>query len=90
MARATTTSSTSKPRAAVKQARTAQEDADRALEQASLKLQAAQGAYANDRETFGNWLATRKATASTRRDHDPLCGSSEPENSNSAGPVRTT
>ena len=57
-------------RAAVKQARTAQEDADRALEQASLKLQAAQGAYANDRETFGNWLATRKATALPSQDEE--------------------
>ena len=57
-------------RAAIKAARAAQETADRALEQASLKLQAAQGAYANDRETFSNWLATRKATALPSQDEE--------------------
>ena len=48
--------------AAIKAARVAQEGADRDLEQATLKLQAAQQAYATERETFGNWLATRTAT----------------------------
>lgn len=48
--------------AAIKDATAAQENADRALEQASLKLRAAQQAYANGHETFDNWLATRKAT----------------------------
>ncbi len=57
-------------RAAIKQARMAQEEADRALEQASLRLQAAQQAYTNDRETFGNWLATRKATSLPSQDEE--------------------
>ena len=57
-------------RSAIKQARAAQEIADRALEQASLKLQAAQQAYANDRDTFGNWLATRKATSLPSQDEE--------------------
>ena len=57
-------------RAALKEARTAQETADRALEQATLKLQAAQQAYTNDRDTFSNWLATRKATNLPSQDDD--------------------
>lgn len=48
--------------AAIKDATAAQEAADRALDQASLKLRAAQQAYSNEHETFDNWLATRKAT----------------------------
>lgn len=59
--------------AAIKDARANQEAADRALEQATLKLQAAQGAYTNDRDTFGNWLATRKATSLPSQD-DELIG----------------
>ena len=57
-------------RSAIKVARAAQEDADRALEQASLKLQAAQQAYTNEHETFENWLATRKATSLPSQDND--------------------
>ena len=57
-------------RAAIKEARTAQEVADRALEQASLRLQAAQQAYTNARETFGNWLAVRKATSLPNQDEE--------------------
>ncbi len=57
-------------RAAIRQARGAQEAADRALEQAALRLQAAQQAYANDRETFGNWLATRRATSLPSQDEE--------------------
>ena len=57
-------------RTAIKEARASQEAADRALEQAALKLQAAQQAYANDRETFGNWLATRKATSLPSQDEE--------------------
>lgn len=60
-------------RAAIRAAGAAQEDADRALEQASLRLQAAQQAYANDRDTFDNWLATRKATSLPSQD-DELTG----------------
>ena len=56
--------------AALKEARTAQETADRALEQATLKLQAAQQAYTNDRDTFSNWLATRKATNLPSQDEE--------------------
>ena len=55
-------------RAAIKGAKAAGEDADRALDQANLKLQAAQAAYSNDRDTFGNWLATRKATSLPSQD----------------------
>ncbi len=60
-------------RAAIRDARANQEMADRALEQASLKLQATQAAYTNDRDTFGNWLATRKATSLPSQD-DELIG----------------
>jgi hypothetical protein len=38
------------------------------LEQAELKLQAAQQAYASGRETFDNWVATRKATEQPGQD----------------------
>ena len=41
-------------RSAIKDARAAQEAAEGALEQANLKLQAAQQAYANEHETFEN------------------------------------
>ncbi len=57
-------------RAAIKEARTNHEAADRALDQASLKLQATQQAYTNDRDTFGNWLATRKATSLPSQDEE--------------------
>lgn len=57
-------------RAVIKSARVAQENADRALEQATLRLQAAQQAYTNDRETFENWLATRKATSLPSQDEE--------------------
>ena len=57
-------------RAAIRQAKAAQETADRALEQATLRLQAAQQAYANARETFGNWLAIRKATSLPSQDEE--------------------
>ncbi len=57
-------------RSAIKAARAAQETADRALEQATLRLQAAQQAYANGHETFGNWLATRKATSLPSQDEE--------------------
>ncbi len=50
-------------RGAAGEARRAGLEAAGALEQASLKLQAAQQAYANARDSFKNWLDTRKATA---------------------------
>lgn len=42
--------------------------AARDLDQIRLQLQAAQQANANARETFGNWLATRRATAQPDQD----------------------
>jgi len=42
--------------------------ASRELEQISLQLSAAQQASANARETFGNWIATRRATAQPDQD----------------------
>ena len=57
-------------RTAIKAARTAQEVADRDLEQATLKLQAARQAYGTERETFGNWLATRTATNLPSQDEE--------------------
>ena len=56
--------------AAIKAAIAAEELADRALDQATLKLQAAQQAYNNERETFGNWLATRTATNLPSQDEE--------------------
>ena len=55
---------------AISQARRAEEDATSAGEQAALKLQAAQQAYASAKEAFGNWLDTRKATALPDQDRD--------------------
>ena len=49
-------------RLAIDQAKRAGEDATNANEQAALRLQAAQQAYADAKEAFGNWLETRKAT----------------------------
>ena len=50
-------------RSAVKDAQAAQDTAAGALDQANLKLQAAQKAYDSAKDAFGNWLETRKATA---------------------------
>ncbi len=55
-------------RAEVEAARRRAGDAQEALDQANLKLQAASQAYESGRETFENWVATRTATA--RPDHD--------------------
>ena len=49
-------------RLAIDRAKRAGEDATNANEQAALKLQAAQQAYTDAKEAFGNWLETRKAT----------------------------
>ncbi len=56
-------------RAAIKQAEQAGRDADTALEQARLKLKVAQTDNQAARETFNNWLATRRATQ--QADQDP-------------------
>src|SRR5207244_6474542 len=49
-------------RTAVKNAERAGQEADTALEQAQLKRRASQADSAAARETFNNWLATRRAT----------------------------
>ena len=56
-------------RSAIRQAERAGEAADAALEQAQLKRKAAQADSAAARETFDNWLATRRATQLS--DQDP-------------------
>ncbi|QNK70062.1 serine endopeptidase [Variovorax sp. PAMC26660] len=53
----------------IKASEGAERQAERQLEQIQLQLDAAQKASANARETFGNWIATRRATA--QPDQDP-------------------
>lgn len=48
--------------AAIRQVEQAQESAERDLETLETKREAAHKAYANARETFDNWIATRRAT----------------------------
>ncbi len=55
---------------AVDRAKRAGEDATSANEQAALKLQAVQQAYADAKEAFGSWLETRKATNLPSQDQD--------------------
>ena len=55
-------------RARYKQADLVQQRADESLEQAGLKLSAAQEASRNARESFSNWIATRRATAQPDQD----------------------
>jgi hypothetical protein len=55
-------------RAAVKEAGRVEQQAQRDLEQAELKLQAASQANTNARETFANWVATRRATQQPDQD----------------------
>ena len=55
-------------RAAVREATQTQQAAQRELEQAQLQRQAAQQASRNARETFSNWLATRRATQQPDQD----------------------
>jgi hypothetical protein len=57
-------------RLAIDQAKHVEEDATSAGEQAALKLQAAQQAYATAKDEFGNWLETRKATNLPDQDQD--------------------
>ena len=56
-------------RAAIKNAQRATQEASTALEQAQLKAQVAQADTAAGRETFNNWLSTRRATQLS--DQDP-------------------
>lgn len=55
-------------RAGVREAERTEQQAARALEQAELKLSVAQQASHTARETFGNWVATRRATAQPDQD----------------------
>ncbi|MGJ7523129.1 serine endopeptidase [Variovorax sp. LT1P1] len=55
-------------RAGVREAERTEQQAGRALEQAELKLSVAQQASRNARETFDNWVATRRATAQPDQD----------------------
>ena len=50
-------------RATVKASELAEQKSSQELEQAELQLDVAQQASRNARETFGNWIATRRATA---------------------------
>lgn len=56
-------------RGAIKKSEVAERDAGSALEQAQLKRRAAQADSAAARETFNNWLSTRRATQLA--DQDP-------------------
>jgi len=57
---------------AIRAAQVAAKDAQAALDQARLSHQAAEANNRAARETFGNWLATRKATERPERDVDLL------------------
>ena len=59
-----------KARQTVKDATRAGQDAREALEQAQLKLKIAQADSQAARETFGNWLATRRATDRPEQDRE--------------------
>jgi predicted RNA-binding Zn-ribbon protein involved in translation (DUF1610 family) len=55
-------------RNAIKASEEAERVASRELEQAQLQLNMARQASGNARETFGNWIATRRATAQPEQD----------------------
>ena len=55
-------------RNAIKSTERAEQEADAALEQAQLKRRVAQADSAAARETFNNWLATRRATQLSEQD----------------------
>ncbi len=57
-------------RATVKSSQLAEQAAARELEQAELQRRAAQQASRSARETFSNWLATRRATALPEQDSE--------------------
>lgn len=62
-------------RAQIKAAQRAEKEADDALDQANLKLKATQADAASARETFSNWLATRRATERPEQDDELLARS---------------
>lgn len=55
-------------RSSIKATENAERDAEAALEQAQLKRRAAQADSATARETFNNWLSTRRATQLSEQD----------------------
>jgi len=59
-------------RAGIQAAERAEQDAQAALEQAQLKRRVAQAESAAARETFNNWLATRRATQLAEQDPELL------------------
>ncbi|SFU79627.1 hypothetical protein SAMN05216350_105185 [Polaromonas sp. YR568] len=59
-------------RNAIRTAERAEQDAQTALEQAQLKRRAAQADSAAARETFDNWLSTRRATQQAEQDTELL------------------
>jgi predicted RNA-binding Zn-ribbon protein involved in translation (DUF1610 family) len=61
---------------AIEDARSAQNAAADRLDQASLQLEAARNAYSNARETFDNWLETRKATNLPSQDSELIARTS--------------
>ena len=62
-------------RAQIKAAQRAEKEADDALDQANLKLKATQADAASARETFSNWVATRRATERPEQDDELLARS---------------
>jgi len=59
-------------RAQIKAAQRDEKEAEDALDQANLKLKAAQADAASARDTFSNWLATRRATERPEQDDELL------------------
>ncbi|MCB1987501.1 MAG: serine endopeptidase [Burkholderiaceae bacterium] len=59
-------------KASIKSAEQAAEEAQAALEQAQLKLQTARADNRAARETFTNWLATRRVTQRSEQDEEVL------------------
>ena len=59
-------------RLAIKQTQKTRQEAQEALDQAGLKLNAARANAATARETFNNWLATRRATQRPEQDSELL------------------
>jgi phosphate starvation-inducible membrane PsiE len=64
-------------RQTVKAAQLGARDANDALEQARLKLSAAQADNQAARETFNNWLSTRRATANAQQDPELIARTAE-------------